>query len=106
MVLFKASDVVEEVPVHLGSRSTVPLVGGKDLVVSLPRSWRNRLQVKLKYDAPIAAPVLKGQELGTLLVSGQGVPTMSMPLLAGADIDKLGLLPRIPAVIGAFFTGT
>jgi serine-type D-Ala-D-Ala carboxypeptidase (penicillin-binding protein 5/6) len=106
VVLFKAADVVEEVPVHLGNRRTVPLVGGRDMVVTLPRSWRNKLQAKLQYDTPVEAPVLKGQELGKLLVSGQGVPSLSLPLLAGADVDRLGLLPRIPAVIGSWFAGS
>jgi hypothetical protein len=100
VVLFRAADVIEEVPVHLGGRKTVPLVGGKDVVVTLPRQWRQRLQAKVRYDAPIAAPVLKGQELGRLEVAGQGVPNLSLPLLAGADVDRLGLVSRIPAVIG------
>jgi D-alanyl-D-alanine carboxypeptidase (penicillin-binding protein 5/6) len=100
VVLFKASDTVEEVPVWLGSRSTVPLVGGRDLVLTLPRQWRRNLQVKLRYEAPVAAPISKGQELGRLEVSGQGVPSMSLPLIAGADVEQLGLLSRIPAVIG------
>lgn len=106
VVLFKAAEVVEEVPVHLGNSRTVPLVGGRDMVVTLPRSWRNKLQAKLQYEAPVQAPVLKGQELGKLLVSGQGVPNLSLPLLAGADVERLGLLPRIPAVIGSWFAGS
>lgn len=106
VVLFKAAEVVEEVPVHLGTSRTVPLVGGRDMVVTLPRSWRNKLQAKLQYEAPVQAPVLKGQELGKLLVSGQGVPNLSLPLLAGADVERLGLLPRIPAVIGSWFAGS
>lgn len=106
VVLFKAEDVVEEVPVHLGNRRTVPLVGGKDMIVTLPRSWRNKLQARLRYDAPLQAPVAKGQELGRLEVSGQGVPNLSLPLLAGADVERLGLIPRIPAVIGSWFAGS
>ncbi len=105
VVLFRAADVIEEVPVHLGGRKTVPLVGGKDVVVTLPRQWRQRLQAKVRYDAPIAAPVLKGQELGRLEVAGQGVPNLSLPLLAGADVDRLGLVSRIPAVIGRWIGG-
>ena len=36
--LFRAGETVEEVPVYLGDRRTVPLVGGRDVVVTLPRS--------------------------------------------------------------------
>ena len=102
ITLFKAGEVIEEVPVYLGTRPAVPLVGGRDVVVTVPRSWQDTMQAKLRYQAPIAAPVLKGQELGRLEVSGRGVPNLSLPLLAGADVEKRGLLGRIPAVIGGF----
>ncbi|GGC53146.1 D-alanyl-D-alanine carboxypeptidase [Siccirubricoccus deserti] len=105
VVLFRAADVIEEVPVHLGDRRSVPLVGGRDVVVTLPKQWRRSLQARLRYDAPVAAPVLKGTELGRLEVSGQGVPPMSLPLMAGADVERLGLISRIPAVIGRWVSG-
>ncbi len=103
VVIFRAAETVEEVPVWLGERPTVPLVAGRDLVLTLPRAWRRNLQARVRFDAPVPAPVAKGQELGKLLVSGQGVPEMEVPLIAGADVDRLGLIPRIPAVIGRWF---
>jgi D-alanyl-D-alanine carboxypeptidase (penicillin-binding protein 5/6) len=105
VVLFRAAETVEEVPVHLGERATVPLVAGRDLIVTLPRQWRRGIQARVRYDSPVPAPVSKGQEIGRLFVSGQGVPTMEVTLIAGADVDRLGLLPRIPAVIGSWFGG-
>jgi D-alanyl-D-alanine carboxypeptidase (penicillin-binding protein 5/6) len=105
VVMFRAAETVEEVPVYLGERPTVPLVAGRDLVLTMPRAWRRSLQAKVRFDAPVPAPVAKGQEIGRLVVSGQGVPEMTVPLIAGADVDRLGLFPRIPAVIGRWFGG-
>ena len=105
VVVFQAADTVEEVPVYLGERPTVPLVAGRDLILTLPRQWRRNLQVRLRYDAPVPAPVTKGQGIGTLMIGGQGVPEMTVPLIAGADVDRLGFFPRIPAVIGGWFSG-
>ena len=105
VVMFRAAETVEEVPVYLGERPTVPLVAGRDLVLTMPRQWRRSLQARVRFEAPIPAPVAKGQELGKLIVSGQGVPEMEVPLIAGADVDRLGLFPRIPAVIGRWFGG-
>lgn len=105
VTMFRAAETVEEAPVYLGERATVPLVTGQDLVLTLPRAWRRNLQAKVRYDAPIPAPVAKGQELGRLIVSGQGVPEREIRLIAGADVDRLGVLPRIPAVIGRWFGG-
>ena len=103
VTLFRAAETVEDVPVYLGQRSTVPLIAGRDLVLTMPRQWRRSLQARVRFDAPVPAPISKGQELGKLLVSGQGVPEMEVPLIAGADVDKLGLITRIPAVIGHWF---
>ncbi|MDB5415660.1 MAG: D-alanyl-D-alanine carboxypeptidase [Rubritepida sp.] len=100
VVLFRAADTIEEVPVYLGDRRTVPLVGGREVVATVPRGWRDSLQAKVRFDAPVPAPVVKGQELGRLEVTGRGVPPMTLPLYAGADVDRLGVFARIPAVVG------
>ena len=105
VLLFRAADTIEEVPVHLGDRRTVPLVGGREVVATLPRGWRERLEVRLRYQAPVTAPVLRGQEMGRLEVSGRGVPPMTIPLYAGADVEKLGMFARIPAVARSLLGG-
>ena len=105
VTLFAAGDVVERVPVWLGTHPTVPLVGGRDLAVTMPRNWRRNASVKVSYDAPIHAPVAKGAELGKLVVSGQGVPNMEVPLLAGEDVPKLSLPGRAMAVLSHYVTG-
>ena len=106
VTLFAAGDAVERVPVWLGTRPTVALVGGRDLVVTMPRSWRKNASVKVSYDAPIHAPVRKGATVGRLTVSGQGVPALEVPLLAGEDVGRLGLPGRAMAVLSHYVTGS
>jgi len=55
---------------------------------------------------PVAAPVSRGDVLGKLTVSGQGVPDMNVPLLAGADVARLGLPGRAMAVVSRYVTGS
>jgi len=105
VVLFRAADTIEDVPVHLGERRTVPLIGGREVVATVPRGWRDTLQARIRYDAPVSAPVVKGQELGRLEVSGRGVPPMSLPLYAGADVERLGMISRIPVVVSRLLGG-
>ena len=50
--------------------------------------------------------IAKGDTLGKLTVSGQGVPSMDVPLLAGADVPKLGLPGRAMAVLSHYVTGS
>jgi D-alanyl-D-alanine carboxypeptidase (penicillin-binding protein 5/6) len=105
VTLFSAADTVDSVPVWLGVAPTVPLVGGRDLVVTMPRNWRSKVKVTVAYEAPIRAPVLRGTPLGRLQVNGDGVPQMSMPLLAGADVPRLGLPGRALAVVMHYVMG-
>jgi D-alanyl-D-alanine carboxypeptidase (penicillin-binding protein 5/6) len=104
--LFAAGDVIEKAPVWLGTQPTVPLVAGRDLVLTMPRNWRDKARVSVDYDNPIPAPVVRGTRLGTLAVRGDGVPEMDVPLLAGADIGQLGLAGRAMAVLSRKLTGS
>jgi serine-type D-Ala-D-Ala carboxypeptidase (penicillin-binding protein 5/6) len=106
VTLFSAGDVIENVPVWLGTERSVPLVTGRDVVVTMPRNWRQKASVKVNYDAPLTAPVGKGDTLGKLTVTGTGVPNLSMPLMAAADVPRLGLPGRAMAVLSKYVTGT
>jgi D-alanyl-D-alanine carboxypeptidase (penicillin-binding protein 5/6) len=106
VTLFTAGAAVEQAPVYLGAQSTVPLVGGQDLVVTMPRGWRNRAKVSVAYDSPVPAPVTRGSLLGKLVVSGQGVPDLEVPLLAGADVRRMSLPGRAWAVLAHLVTGS
>ena len=103
--LFSASDTIETVPVWLGTAPAVPLVGGRDLVVTMPRNWRSKAKVSVSYQSPIRAPVRRGAALGQLVVTGDGVPQMTVPLLAGADVPRLGLPGRAIAVLTHYVVG-
>ena len=106
VTLFTAGDTVETAKVWLGARPSVPLVGGKDLVLTLPRQWRKSAKIAVEYANPVPAPVNRGDVLGKLTVAGQGVPAMEMPLLAGADVPRLGVPGRAMAVMSRYITGS
>jgi D-alanyl-D-alanine carboxypeptidase (penicillin-binding protein 5/6) len=106
VTLFSAGDTVERAPVWLGASPVVPLVGGRDLVVTLPRGWRSKAKVSVEYESPIRAPVVRGTPIAKLTVTGAGVPDSSIPLLAGADVPRLGLPGRAMAVLTHMVTGS
>jgi len=105
VTLFVAGNAVERAPVWLGSPSTVALVGGRDLVATMPRNWQKSAKIAIEYDIPLQAPVARGATVGRLVVSGEGVPDMAAPLLAGQDVARLGLPGRAAAVLAHMFTG-
>jgi D-alanyl-D-alanine carboxypeptidase (penicillin-binding protein 5/6) len=105
VTLFSANDVVENAPVYLGTRHSVPLVGQGDLTLTMPRAWRQHAHIAITYDSPIPAPIRSGDVLGKLTVSGQGVPQTEVPLLAGDDVARLGIPGRAVAVVTHLITG-
>jgi serine-type D-Ala-D-Ala carboxypeptidase (penicillin-binding protein 5/6) len=106
VTLFTAGDTVANVKVWLGSAPTVPLVGGRDLVITMPKQWRNTAKIDVQYSQPVPAPINRGDTLGKLVVSGQGVPPMEVPLLAGADVGRQSLPGRAAAVLSHYVFGT
>ncbi len=105
VTLFSANEVIDNVPVWLGTDKTVPMVGGRDLVVTLPKSWRQTASIAVRFDTPLQAPVTRGQTVGTLTLRGQGVPSMDVPLLAGIDVPRLSLPMRGLAVVSRYISG-
>ncbi len=106
VTLFAAGDTVETAKVWLGAQPTVPMVGGRDLVLTMPRAWRRTAKIAVEYANPVPAPVSRGDVLGKLIVSGQGVPSMEAALLAGADVPRLGLPGRAVSVLSHYVRGS
>lgn len=103
--LYAAGNVVDNVPVWLGTSPTVPLVGLQDLVVTVPHGWQHNAKLQVSYNSPIRAPVSKGTRLGLLTLSGKGVPASQLPLVAGDSVAKLSLPGRAMAVLTHYVTG-
>jgi len=104
--LFKEGDVVTDAEVWLGEAATVPLVAGEKLEVTMPRKARRDMKVTAVYDGPIAAPIKKGQAVGKLVITAPGVDTVELPLLAGADVEKLGFTGRMGAALKHILWGS
>lgn len=95
--LFRAGETVEDAAVWMGAATHVPLVLERDLSVTLQRTARRDMEVTVRYDGPIAAPVLRGDRIGTVTVSAPGIDPIERALMAGEDVGRLGPIGRIVA---------
>ena len=93
--LFKPGETVDQAPVWLGEAANVPLVMPEGATVTLSRKARRNMRVKVVYDAPIPAPLRAGQEVAKLVVAAPGEEPLEFPLMAGADVERLGIFGRI-----------
>ena len=60
----------------------------------LSRQERRRVQVKLTYEAPVKAPVEKGQKIGVMHVLAGTQVITEVPLLAKEDVQRAGIFKR------------
>lgn len=95
--LFKAGETVAEAETWLGTAPRVPLVIEKDVVTTLPRKSRIGMKVAVSYRGPLPAPIAKGARLAKLVVSAPDVESVEIPLVAGADVERLGFFGRMKA---------
>jgi len=105
--LFRAGEVVvPDAPVWMGEAQTVTLTAKSDLAVTLPRRARADMKVSVVFNGPIPAPIKAGTEVGKVVVTAPGLSPLEMPLVAGADVARLGFGGRLAETIRSFFSGS
>ena len=77
------------VPVTLGTQATVQPVLGEDSALLLEKSRAGDLQQSVTLEPSVAAPVAKGDPLGTLTVTSGEDVVAELPLVAGEDVPRI-----------------
>ncbi|HXP75529.1 MAG TPA: D-alanyl-D-alanine carboxypeptidase family protein [Stellaceae bacterium] len=103
--LVKAGDTVDQAEVWLGAEPKVPVTIQKDVVVTLPRAARRSMKATVHYDSAIKAPIAKGQTVGKLTITADGVDPVEVPLVALQPVAKLGPIERIAVAAGYLVWG-
>ena len=103
--LFKAGETVENAPVWMGDKDTVPLVAKTDAVVTMQRTQRKDMKVTVDYQGPIKAPIAKGQQIAKLVVTSGQQTVGDIPLYAGADVEALGPIGRAGSAVAYLVWG-
>lgn len=103
--VFRAGDTVAEAPVWLGTVEKVPLVLAKSVQVTGPAGQAVSPRVVARFDGPINAPIAKGTQLGTAVMTLSDNRTFEYALLAGIDVPRLGVLGRVTGVIRHYLFG-
>ena len=97
--LFGAGESVDDAEIWLGEETGVALELADALTITLPRGARNDMSVKVVYDGPVPAPVQKGDEIATLVVTAPDADPIERPLYAAADVGQLGMFGRLGSAL-------
>lgn len=95
--LVKSGVTVDQADVWLGQAAKVPLMTAGDVTATIPRRLLPRLKATAVYNNPIPAPLVKGAQVGRLVIGAPEMDSFEVPLVAGADIDRLDFFGRIAA---------
>ncbi|UCH73030.1 MAG: D-alanyl-D-alanine carboxypeptidase [Rhodospirillales bacterium] len=104
-VLFESGETVTDVPVWLGRADTVPVFIRDSLMVAVPRKSRRQMAVKVVHQEAVPAPVERGDEVATLVVSAPGMDDISVPLFAGSAVGERNFFGRVAAAVGQLVWG-
>jgi len=97
--LFKKGQEVAKARVWLGAKDLVPLTVDEDLTVTMSRKDRRDMQVKLVYNEPVPAPIIKGTPIARLVISAPDMDNIEVPLLATENIERPGFVKRVTSAI-------
>jgi D-alanyl-D-alanine carboxypeptidase (penicillin-binding protein 5/6) len=71
----------------------------------MPRKARRQMKVSITYEGPVPAPVSLGQPLAKLVVTALGGEPIEARLVAGENVERLGLLGRLGAALNYILWG-
>jgi D-alanyl-D-alanine carboxypeptidase (penicillin-binding protein 5/6) len=103
--LYRADEALRQVRVWGGQHSAVKLGLTSEVVMTIPKGVRDKLQAEIQIKNEIHAPIEKGDELGSLTVSVPDKEDISVPLTALNGVQEAGFFARIWDSILLFFVG-
>lgn len=102
--LFAPGAVVAEVRVQDGDSRSLALKAAGPVAINLPRGSNNALAATIRYEGPLRAPIMAGQEVAVLEVTAEGVAPARIPLYAAESIGTAGPLDRIVNAVAGLFS--
>lgn len=103
--VLKAGDQVADAPVWLGTQDTVPLVIPFPIVVTNVVGQTAVPRIVAKFDGPLEAPVAKGAQVGTAVVTMPDGRVMEYPLQTGASVERKGMIARMATLVRHYLFG-
>lgn len=102
--LYNAGDTIHKAKVWLGKESFVPLILNKDLNITVNKKDINKLKIVLSYEAPIIAPIKKGDKIAEIIITN-GNNTEIKEIYSGQKIEKINKFYRSFSIINYLLFG-
>ena len=104
--LVSKGQIIKNVDVWLGNKSTVNLLIDKDIVSTISFDQLQLIETSISYNKPINAPIKKGDRLGSMLIKIAGKKDLNIPLVAEVDVNETNPFIKLFAAIKYLIFGT
>tara|TARA_Y100001958_G_scaffold111950_1_gene79302 strand:- start:175 stop:1323 length:1149 start_codon:yes stop_codon:yes gene_type:complete len=84
-----------ELETWLGRKNTINAVSKEDYYITINKKDVRNLNVSLKYDGPIVAPVQKGEKIASLIVKKKDEIIKTLPLYAAEELKKVNFFKSL-----------
>ena len=94
-----------EQKVWLGQQGMVPVSLAEPMLIAGHKAAFENAKTEIVLDKALEAPVKKGDRVGRLVVTLEGRPPVEAPIIAEADIKKIGFFGKAVAGLSALISG-
>ena len=91
----KKNSKISTAEIWLGRKNYVDLYADTDIYKTIPKGRKKYLKVVADYEGPLEAPIIKGQEVGSLNIYYKDELLDQYTLFANEDVKKLNMISRI-----------
>ncbi len=93
-LLYAAEVPAVRARVWMGDLATVPLGSGRNLYLTLPRGWHEKLRARVTIAESLNAPIRSGQTVGTIALDVDRQTLAEYPLVALRQVGEGGFFRR------------
>ena len=101
----KKNNSIFELETWLGRKDKVQAVTKEDYYITINKKDIRNLNVYLKYNGPIVAPIQKGEKIANLVILNKDEVIKTLPLFAAENIKKVNFFKSLITSINYLIWG-
>ena len=101
----KNDETLFELDTWLGKKNKIIASTKEDYFLTINKKDIRNLNVSIKYDGPIAAPIQKGDQVAELVITNKEKMIKSLPLYASEDLKKVNFFKSLVTSINYLIWG-
>ena len=89
VTILHKGDSLGNANVWFGTKPKVGLTVAEDVVLTLPKTARDKMKFTLSYDDPVQSPVAQGDHVADLKIESADAPAQVIPVVAAENVDSV-----------------